>query len=439
MQHFLTSGPLAERSLPLNPKLIPLPLPIEEVPSLIGADGERLCYLDSAATSLKPKAVVDRIVQFYLHENAPVHRGVYELSARATDLYENARKTVATFVGAAPENLVFTRGTTESINLVTRSWGESRLKPGDEILVNAHEHHSNMLPWQQLAHKTGATLRPTVLHPDGTINLQETLELIGPKTRVVAIAHVSNVLGITNPFEEIFERAASFGALRVLDSAQGVPTRPVNFAELNCDVLAFSAHKMLGPTGIGTLVATTELLESMAPFQTGGGMIERATLDSAEYLHGYARFEAGTPNSAGALGFAAACDYLNSVSWNGLSGMEAVAAYEHHWASHTLEQIRDIEGLRIISPPKGHRPESGIVTVQMNGMHPHDLAILLDAQGVMVRAGHHCAMPLHQHLSGSGAYPDTSLRASGYVYNTLEDGERLAEALRFAGKALSRQ
>jgi cysteine desulfurase / selenocysteine lyase len=416
-----------------------LPLPADEVPALVDASGERLCYLDSAATTLKPRAIVDRIARFYLHENAPVHRGVYELSARATDLYEGARKTVAAFVGTDPEGLVFTRGTTEGVNLMARAWGEGHLGPGDEILASPQEHHSNFLPWQELARRTGATLRWMPLAPDGTVDASGATALIGRRTRLVAMAHVSNVLGVENPVAEVFEAARRVGALTVLDGAQSVPTRPVDVAALGCDALAFSGHKMLGPTGIGALVMRPDLLDAMAPFQTGGGMIQRAAMDSTDYLTGYARFEAGTPHGAGAIGLAAACDYLSALTYEGRAGMEAVAAYEQAWGERAVEQVQGIEGVRLIGPPEGRAPEGGIVALQMDGVHPHDLAVLLDAQGVMVRAGHHCAMPLHAHLAGDGAYPETSLRASAYVYNTLEDAERLAEALRFARTALTRK
>jgi len=416
-----------------------LPLSVDEVPALRGADGERVCYLDSGATTLKPRTVVDRITRFYLEENAPVHRGVYELSARATDLYEEARKTVGAFVGAAPEWVVFTRGTTEAMNLVARAWGEDRLRQGDEILVSPQEHHSNMIPWQELARRSGARLIGLPLQGDGTIDLEAARGLIGSRTRIVAMAHVSNVLGIENPIRHVFAAAKQAGALTVLDAAQSVPTRPVNMAEIGCDAMGFSAHKMLGPTGIGALIATPELLDEMGSYQTGGGMIERVALDSSDYLRGYARFEAGTPHAAGAIGMAAACDLLSSVTYSGLEGMEAVAAYEREWGLRAVEQVREIEGVRLIGPPPGYEPEGGIVSLQMEDLHPHDLALLLDAQGVMVRAGHHCAMPLHEVLSRDGSFPETSLRASAYVYNTMEDADRLAEALRFAREALTRR
>lgn len=416
-----------------------IPLSIAEVPALRGPGGERLCYLDSAATTLKPRAVVERIARFYLEENAPVHRGVYELSSRATDLYEQARETVGRFVGVRADWVVFTRGTTEAMNLVARAWGEERLGPGDEILVSAQEHHSNMLPWQELARRTGARLVPIPLRNDGTVDLQATLGLIGSATRVVAMAHVSNVLGIENPVREVFAAAKRLEAVTVLDAAQSVPTRPVDVHEIGCDALGFSGHKMLGPTGIGVLVARPELLEEMAVYQTGGGMIERVALDSSDYLRGYARFEAGTPHAAGAVGLAAACDFLNDLTYGELSGMLAVAAFERDWGCRAVEQVHAIEGVRVIGPPGGAEPEGGIVTIQMDGVHPHDLALLLDAQGVMVRAGHHCAMPLHDFLSRDGTFPETSLRASAYVYNTLDDADRLAEALRFARQALTRR
>jgi len=414
-----------------------LPLPASEIPALDRA--ERPCYLDSAATSLKPRAVVERIARFYAEENAPVHRGVYALSQQATDRYEEARHTVAAFVGAEPEALVFTRGTTEGLNLVARAWAEERLRPGDEILASPQEHHSNFTPWQEAARRTGAALRFAPLHPDGTLDLEGTLGLLGRRTRLVALAHVSNVLGIENPVREVFAAARAVGAVTVLDGAQSVPTRPVDVADLGCDALAFSAHKMLGPTGIGALVVRPDLLEAMAPYQTGGGMIQRVAVEGSAYLGGFARYEAGTPHAAGAVGFAAACDYLNRLTYDGREGMAAVAAYERDWGRYAVEQIASIEGVRLIGPPEGHEAEGGIVALQMEGVHPHDLAVLLDAQGVMVRAGHHCTMPLHAHLGTGGAWPEASLRASAYVYTPFEDADRLAAALRFARAALTRR
>lgn len=413
-----------------------LPLPSSEIPFL--DQEERPCYLDSAATTLKPRTVIDRIARFYAQENAPVHRGVYELSQRATDLYEQARNTVAEFVGADVESLVFTKGTTEGLNLIARAWAEEQLKAGDEIVVSPQEHHSNFTPWQELARRTGATLHFAPLNPNGTLDLEGTLALIGSRTKLVAMSHVSNVLGIENPVREVFAQAKRAGAVTVLDGAQSVPTRPVDVNDLGCDALAFSAHKMLGPTGIGALAVNPNLLDQMSAYQTGGGMIERVAMEGTTYLDGAARYDAGTPNSAGAVGFAAACDYLDAVDYEGQSGMEAVAAYEHDWGQHAVEQVAGIEGIRMLGPPEGHPPEGGIVALQLDGIHPHDLAVLLDAQNVMVRAGHHCTMPLHAHLSGGGDFPETSLRASAYIYNTLTDAGRLADALKFAREALTR-
>lgn len=413
-----------------------LPLPSSEIPLL---DHEtRPCYLDSAATTLKPRAVIDRISRFYSEENAPVHRGVYELSQHATDLYEQARKTVAAFVGADADSLIFTKGTTEGLNLIARAWAEDHLKPGDEILFSPQEHHSNFTPWQEVARRTGAALRFAPLNPNGTVDLDGTLAAIGNRTRLVAMAHVSNVLGIENPVREVFSEAKTFGAITVLDGAQSVPTRPVTIEDLHCDALAFSAHKMLGPTGIGALVVVPKFLDQMSTYQTGGGMIDRVSVDGTTYLSGAARYDAGTPNAAGAVGFAAACDYLSSVEYEGASGMKAVAAFENDWGRHAVAQVSGIEGVRLIGPPNGCITEGGIVALQMEGIHPHDLAVLLDAQGVMVRAGHHCTMPLHAHLSKAGEFPETSLRASAYIYNTPADADQLADALRFAHSALSR-
>ena len=416
-----------------------LPLAPSEVPLLDVPEDERPCYLDSAATSLKPKAVVDRIARFYAFENAPVHRGVYELSAKATDLYEQARAAVGAFVGAEAESVVFTRGTTEGLNLIARAWGEEHLEPGDELLVSPQEHHSNFVPWQELAKRTGATLHFLPLRDDATLDLDGALDLIGRRTKLVAMAHVSNVLGVENPVREVFAAAKRIGAVTVLDGAQSVPTRPVDVEDLGCDALAFSGHKMLGPTGIGALVIRPEFLDEMAPAQTGGGMIRTVAVEGTDFLDGYHRFEAGTPHAAGAVGLAAACDYLDSMTYDGETGMAAVAAYERDWGRYAVEQIRPIPGVRLIGPPGDAEAEGGIVALQMDGLHPHDLAVLLDAQGVMCRAGHHCTMPLHAHLSGGGAHPETSLRASAYVYNLLADADRLADALRFAHAALTRR
>ena len=413
----------------------PLPLCSSEVPAL--DKPERPCYLDSAATTLKPRAVIDRIAQFYAEENAPVHRGVYALSQHATDLYEEARRTVAAFVGALPEGLVFTRGTTDSLNLVASAWGKTHLQAGDEILISPQEHHSNFTPWQEIARQCGAHLRFAPLNPDGTLHLSETLSLLGRRTRLVALSHVSNVLGVENPVREVFEKAKELGAVTVLDGAQSVPTRPVYVNDLRADFLAFSGHKMLGPTGIGALVARPELLGDMATYQTGGGTIEHVSVEGSTFLEGGARYEAGTPHSAGAVGWAAACDFLSSVTYGDAVGMHAVARYEQAWGYHAIEKVRSIDGIRLIGPPSGSAPEGGIVALQLDGLHPLDLATLLDAQGVMCRAGHHCAMPLHTHLSSSSDYPDTSLRASAYVYNSLEDADHFAEALRVAGETLN--
>ena len=325
-----------------------LPLPPSEIPLLDVSEDERPCYLDSAATSLKPRAVVDRLARFYAYENAPVHRSVYELSQRATDAYEQARRTVAAFVHAEPEQVVFTRGTTEGLNLIAHAWAMEQLQPGDELLVSPQEHHSNFLPWQAVAERTGATLHYFPLTPTGLVDLDEARALICRRTKLVAMAHVSNVLGVENPVREVFGAARKVGAITVLDGAQSVPTRPVDLADLHCDALAFSGHKMLGPTGIGALVVDLARLGPMQPYQTGGGMIERVSLSAPVYLDGVARFEAGTPHAAGAIGLAAACDYLSSLTYDGKTGMAAVAAYEHAWGLHAMEQIGDIDGLRTI-------------------------------------------------------------------------------------------
>ncbi|MDX1440716.1 MAG: aminotransferase class V-fold PLP-dependent enzyme, partial [Rubricoccaceae bacterium] len=356
----------------------------------------------------------------------------------STDLYEQARQTVADFVGAKTENLIFTKGTTEGLNLVARAWAEEHLTENDEMLVTPQEHHSNFTPWQEAARRTGAKLRFAPLTDVGTVDLERTLPLIGERTKLVAMAHVSNVLGIENPVDDVFSAARLVDAVTVLDAAQSVPTRPVDIEDLDCDALAFSAHKMLGPTGIGALAVSPRLLTEMTTYQTGGGMIERVAVESSTFLEGATRYEAGTPNAAGAVGFAAACNYLSACEYNGASGMVAVATYEKDWGRYAVEKIAHIEGARLLGPPEGTPAEGGILTLQMDRIHPHDLAVLLDAQGVMVRAGHHCTMPLHTHLSRAGAFPETSLRASAYIYNTLDDADRLAAALEFARTTLTR-
>jgi cysteine desulfurase/selenocysteine lyase len=410
----------------VSPDSTKLPLPASEIPALqVEAGEERPCYLDNGATTLKPEKIIEAVAHFYRHDNAPVHRGVYEWSGRATNLYEQARETVGTFVGASSENVIFTRGTTEGLNLIAHGWGTKHLGSGDEILLSPQEHHSNFLPWRELAERTGATITWIPLLPDGRIDLDQAVKAVSNRTALVTTTHVSNVLGIENPVRELFAEARQVGATTILDAAQSVPTRPVDFDELNCDALSFSGHKMLGPTGIGALVATTSLLETMAPYQTGGGMIQKVSLEETTYGDGVERFEAGTPNAAGAIGLAAACDYLSTI------GMENVEAYEADWGRQALEQIRDIPDVHLIGPPEDHAAEGGIISLRMKGLHPHDLAVMLDARGVMCRAGHHCTMPLHDHLGG-----DSSLRASGYIYNTTDDIERLVDALTFAHRAL---
>lgn len=403
-----------------------LPLGPDEVPALRAeADAERPCYLDNGATTLKPDRVVRAVSRFYRSQNAPVHRGVYDWSDRATGLYEEARATVASFVGASPRELIFTRGTTEGLNLFARAWGEEHLGPNDEILVSPQEHHSNFIPWQRLAERTGATIRWIPLRADGQIELDAALELFSEATALVAAAHVSNVLGVENPVRALFERARRVDAVSVLDGAQSVPHRPVDVDELGCDVLAFSGHKMLGPTGIGGLVVRRSLLERMAPYETGGGMIDRVSVEETTFTDGVERFEAGTPNAAGAVGLAEACRYLSEI------GMDRVAEYERTWGRTAVEKIRELPDVALIGPPSDRSVEGALISLRMEGMHPHDLAVLLDARGVMCRAGHHCTMPLHEHLDG-----DASLRASGYVYSTEEDAERLVDALAFARRAL---
>jgi cysteine desulfurase/selenocysteine lyase len=403
-----------------------LPLGAEEIPALRVEEGaERPCYLDNGATTLKPERVVRAIDRFYRTQNAPVHRGVYDWSQEATGLYENARETVAAFVGAEREELIFTRGTTEGLNLFARSWGETHLEPGDEIALAPQEHHSNFVPWQQLAERTGATLRWLPLREDGRLDLEAALEVITERTALVTICHVSNVLGVANPVESLFRRAREVGAVSVLDGAQSVPHRPVDVREIGCDALAFSGHKMLGPTGIGGLVVRGDLMEELAPYETGGGMIDRVSTEGTTFAEGPERFEAGTPHAAGAVGLAEACRFLTEI------GMAEIESYERRWGRKAVERIRSIPDVHLIGPPGETEAEGALVSLRMKDLHPHDLAVLLDARGVMCRAGHHCTMPLHDHFGG-----EASLRASGYLYNDEEDLDRLVDALVFARKAL---
>ena len=385
-----------------------------------------LHYLDSAATSQKPRAVLDAIVRFYETSNANPHRGAYELSVRATDAYVGARERVARFFGVADAStLIFTRGTTESINLVAATWGRVNVAEGDEIVVTAMEHHANFVPWQQLAIARRAKLRICELEPDGTVDVRRLRELVSPRTRVVAFSHVSNALGTINPASEIAAIARSAGAISVCDGAQSAPHLSVNYDELGVDFYAFSAHKMLGPMGIGGLIGRRALLEAMPPYQTGGDMIEFVNDADTTWNVLPHKFEAGTPNAVNVVGLAAAVDYLDSI------GMDEVRRHEQELVSLAMTRLAEIEDLRIYGPAAGHR--SGVVSFTMGDVHPHDLATILDGTGVCIRAGHHCAQPLMRRLN----VPATA-RASFYVYNDEADIDALVSGIMAAKELFGR-
>ena len=377
-----------------------------------------LVYLDSAATTQKPRAVIDAIARYYECDNANPHRGAYALSVRATDRYLAARERVARFVGAADADcVIFTRGTTEALNLVASAWGRAHVGAGDAIVITGGEHHANFVPWQQLARERGAELRICDLAADGRVDLDRLRALITDRTRVVAFAHVSNVLGGINPVREIAALAHEVGAIAVCDGAQSAPHMPVCFDELGVDFYAFSGHKMCGPMGIGVLVGRRALLEMMPPYQMGGDMIEFVYDDRTTWNVLPHKFEAGTPNVAGAVGLAAAIEYLC-----GLGDMDAIARHERALVQFACERLSEIEGVRIYGPPATER--SGVVSFTLADIHPHDLATILDQQHVCIRAGHHCAQPLMRRLGVAA-----TARASFYVYNDEADVEMLASGL----------
>lgn len=377
-----------------------------------------LHYLDSAATSQKPKVVLGAIRDFYETSNANPHRGAYALSVRATDCYENARQAVARFLGARDAScLIFTRGTTESLNLVATSWGRENVSAGDEIVVTALEHHANFVPWQQLAIEKGAKLRVCELTPDGRVDLNCLTGLLGSRTRVVAFNHVSNAIGTINPVMDIVRAVReNSDAITVCDGAQSAPHMPVAFDELGVDFYAFSGHKMLGPMGIGGLLGKRELLEGMPPYQMGGDMIEFVGDERTTWNVLPHKFEAGTPNAADAVGLAAAVGYLDQL------GMANVGTHERALMASAQTRLEEIDGLQIFGPRPSER--SGVVSFTLADVHPHDLATILDGEGVCIRAGHHCAQPLMRRLN----VPATA-RASFYVYNDESDVDALVAGI----------
>ncbi|MFI5231144.1 MAG: aminotransferase class V-fold PLP-dependent enzyme [Gemmatimonadales bacterium] len=376
-----------------------------------------LHYLDSAATTQKPRAVLDAIAEYYERENANPHRGAYALSAAATEAYQGARDTIARFLGASdPDTLIFTRGTTESLNLIATAWGRANVKRGDRIVVTRLEHHANFVPWQQLALATGAEFRICELTLEGEIDLAKLSALVTPNTKVVAFGHVSNALGTVNPVADIAAIAHRAGALAVCDGAQGAPHASVGFDSLGVDAYAFSGHKMLGPMGIGGLIAKRDLLENMPPYQMGGDMIALVGDAATTWNVLPHKFEAGTPNVEGAVGLAAAVAYLGAL------GIERVHAHESALVRYAMERLATIEDVAVLGPPAERR--GGVVSFTLRDVHPHDLSQLLDAEHIAVRAGHHCAQPLMRSLG-----VNATTRASFYVYNDSSDVDALADAV----------
>lgn len=388
--------------------------------------GKPLSYLDNAATTQHPRAVIQALVDVYERSYANVHRGIHWLSDQSTDLYEQSREKVRRFINApACEQVIFTRGTTESINLVARSWGDSNLRGGDEVLLSEMEHHSNFVPWQQLAARSGAVLRYLPISDDGLLQLEALDTLLTARTKLVAVTAVSNVLGTINPVETLVRRARQVGALVLIDAAQSVPHQPIDVQALDADFLAFSGHKMLGPSGVGVLYGRRELLEAMPPFLGGGSMIRRVRLEGFEPADLPAKFEAGTPPIVPAIGLGAAIDYLQRI------GLGAIHRHERMLTTRAHEVLQAVGGVRLLGPTPDKK--AGIVSFTLDGIHAHDVAQLLDRQGIAVRAGHHCTMPLHKRLRITA-----SARASFYLYNTLDEVEHLGEALHEAKRVFRR-
>jgi cysteine desulfurase/selenocysteine lyase len=383
--------------------------------------GRSICYLDSASTSQKPVAVIEAIGDYYRGSNANVHRGAYRLAEEATDLYEGARERVARFCGWDAGTTIFTKNVTEAINLVAYAWGRSNVGPGDEVLITEMEHHSNIVPWQLLCQERGARLRYLAVSDGGELSLDELDSVLAEgNVKLVAVAHISNVLGTINPVAEVVARARAAGAVSLVDGAQAVPQLPLDLAEIGADFYCWTGHKALGPTGIGVLHARRELLEAMPPFMGGGSMIGRVELESSTWAELPWKFEGGTPPIAEGVGLGAAIDYLGAL------GMDAVRAHEQSLTAYALERLEEVPGLHWFGPPDpAHR--GGVISFELEGMHPHDVAELCDREGVCVRAGHHCAQPLMRRLG----VPATA-RASFHVYNAREDVDRLVDALQGA-------
>ena len=381
-----------------------------------------LIYLDNAATSQKPRQVIEALVDYYENSNANVHRGVHHLSQQATDLYEGARNKVANFINASdPDEIVWTRSTTESINLVAYTWANQNIGPGDEIVVSPMEHHSNLVPWQKVTKAKGATLRILPLGPDASLDLVDIDEYINSRTKLLAIAHMSNGVGTINPVKQLAAKAKKYGATVLIDAAQSAPHMPVDVVDLDCDFLALSGHKMLGPTGIGVLYGRRELLDQMDPFMTGGEMVLEVWYDRATWNDLPMKFEAGTPNIAGAVALGAAVDYLQEI------GMEDIRAHEIQLTQYAFNAFKELEEELEIFGPRDPQKRGGILSFNANTVHPHDLGTFLDRDGIAVRTGHHCTMPLMRELGVIA-----TARASFYLYNTEREVDFLVDSLKRA-------
>jgi cysteine desulfurase/selenocysteine lyase len=378
--------------------------------------GKRLVYLDNAATTQKPRQVIDRLVRYYTEENSNVHRGVHYLSELATMEYENARGVVQRFINASSEKeIVFTRGTTEGINLVMQTWGRTNVGAGDEILISAIEHHSNIVPWQMLAQEKSATVRVIPVNDEGELLIDEYERMLNPRVKIVAVGHASNALGTINPLRRIIDAAHANGSLVLVDGAQGAPHVTIDVRALGCDFYAFSGHKVYGPTGIGVLWGREALLDSMPPWQGGGDMILSVSFEKTTYNALPYKFEAGTPNIEGVVGLAAALDYVSGI------GLEAIAAHEHDLERYATKRLSEIEGIRFIGTA---REKASVISFVLDGVHPHDIGTILDREGIAIRTGHHCAQPLMLRFN----VPATG-RASFGLYNTREEADALAAGL----------
>ena len=406
---------MAEKSGIFDPQIIR-----EQFPTLSGAVSDKpLVYLDNAATSQKPIRVIKAVESYYRESNSNVHRGIYELSRKATEAYENARSRMARFIGAkSPEEIIWTRGATEGINLVANSWGADNLSAGDEILLTTMEHHSNIVPWQLIAEKTGAIIRYIEMDPEGRLSLENLDELCGERTKIVACTQVSNSLGTINPVERIIERARTVGSLVLIDGAQAVPHGSIDVQALDCDFYVFSGHKMCGPTGIGILWGKEELLDSMPPYQGGGEMIKVVQRTHSTWADLPHKFEAGTPNIAGAIVLATAADFLEEI------GFDSIKQHEDSLLAYALEQLSDVDDIEIYGPTDlAHR--SSVISFQLGNIHPLDVSTVLDAEGIAIRVGHHCAQLVMEHLGVS-----VTARASFYLYNTTSDVDDLVKGLK---------